>query len=164
MLSTRLIARVPCITSQFCAPGPSFATILKNTFGVPIRFFITGEGEKPSMEGTTQDDPLTMTVYALAATPLICSSRQKFLRCGMLMMPLSWEACPSFTLVETSFDLWPFPNAAKTFLIVKRDQLDSAQTLFKGTNIQISCEGQHHLGGAIGIRVFTDARKVQMQS
>ena len=43
-----------------------------------------------------------------------------------------------------------FPNAAKTCLIVKPDQLNCAQTLFNGTNVQISCEGQRHLGAAIG--------------
>ena len=55
-----------------------------------------------------------------------------------------------------------FCNAAKTCLIAKPDQLDSGQTLFKGTNIQISCEGQ---GAAIGKRAFTEeyvSRKVQM--
>ena len=49
-----------------------------------------------------------------------------------------------------------FPNTAKTWLIVIPDQLDSAQTLFKGTNIQISCEDQRHLGAAIGTRAFTE--------
>ena len=52
---------------------PSFATILKNTYGVPIRLFITGEGEIASTEGTTQGDPLAMAMYALAVTPLIRS-------------------------------------------------------------------------------------------
>ena len=37
---------------------PSFATILQNTYGVPIRLFITGEGEIASTEGTTQGDTL----------------------------------------------------------------------------------------------------------
>ena len=60
-----------------------------------------------------------------------------------------------------------YHNAAKTCLIVKPDQLDSAQTLFKGTNIQISCEGQHHLGATIGTRAFTEeyvTKKVQVWS
>jgi len=46
---------------------PSFATILKNTYGVPIRLFMTfGEGEIASTEGTTQGDSLAMALYALA--------------------------------------------------------------------------------------------------
>ena len=60
-----------------------------------------------------------------------------------------------------------FPNAAKTCLMVKPDQLNFAQTLFNGTNIQISCEGQRHLGAAIGTRSFTESHvsnKVKMWS
>ena len=33
-----------------------------------------------------------------------------------------------------------FPNATKTCLIVESDQLNFAQILFNGTNIQISCD------------------------
>ena len=32
-----------------------------------------------------------------------------------------------------------------------------AQTLFSDTNIQIPCEGQCHLGAAIGTRSFTES-------
>ena len=62
---------------------PSFATILKNTYGMPTstRLFFTGEGE--IVEGTTQSDPL-----AMAITPLIHSFQWMFHRCVMLVMPL----------------------------------------------------------------------------
>ena len=51
--------------------------------------------------------------------------------------------------------------------MVKPDQFNSAQKLFNGTNIQISCEGQRHLGAAIGTRSFTKSyvsKKVKMWS
>ena len=54
---------------------PSFSTILQNTYGAPIRLFITDEGELSTTEGTTQGDPLAMAMYALAVTPLIQALR-----------------------------------------------------------------------------------------
>ena len=49
-----------------------------------------------------------------------------------------------------------FPNAIKTYLIVKPDFCDAATTLFRDTNVQITCFGQRHLGAAIGTRSFTE--------
>ena len=54
-----------------------------------------------------------------------------------------------------------FPNVAKTCLIVKPDQLDS---IFNGINIQMFCEGQHHLGAAIGTRSLLNNMSVIQES
>ena len=56
-------------------------------YGVPIRLFITGEGELASTEGTTQGDPLAMGMYALAVIPLINS-----LHHHQLEVPQAWFA------------------------------------------------------------------------
>ena len=69
------VSNCQCALHNISILCPSFATILKNTYGVPIRLFITGEGEIASTEGTTQGDPLAMAMYALAVTPLIRSLR-----------------------------------------------------------------------------------------
>ena len=50
---------------------PALSMILHNTYGAPIRLFVTGQGEISSCEGTTQGDPLAMSMYALATVPLI---------------------------------------------------------------------------------------------
>ena len=46
-----------------------------NTFGQPARLFITGGEELISAEGTTQGDPLSMSLYAISLQPLITRLR-----------------------------------------------------------------------------------------
>ena len=87
-----------------------------------------------------------MAMYALAVTPLIRSLRQSqpdvsqvwyaddATAGGQLASLLHW-----WKYLLTYGPMYGyFPNAAKTCLIVKPDQLNFAQTLFNGTNIQIS--------------------------
>ena len=49
----------------------ALSMVLHNTYGAPTRLFVTGQGEISSREGTTQGDPLAMSMYALAVVPLI---------------------------------------------------------------------------------------------
>ena len=144
---------------------PSISTILNNTYGSPVRLFITGEGEISSTEGTTQGDPLAMAMYALAVTPLIQKLRQlksdihqvwfadDATAAGKLEPLLHWWN--HISSIGPSFGY--FPNAVKTHLIVKPDFLDQATRLFEGTNVQITSSGQRHLGAAIGSQFFSDA-------
>jgi len=63
--------------------------------------------------------------------------------------------------------VWLFPKGAKTCVIVKPQSLDSAKKIFKGSGIQVTAHGQHHLGAAIGSRCFAEeyvAEKVQLWS
>ena len=50
---------------------PPLHQILVNTYRAPITCIICGDGEVTSSKGTTQGDPLAMTMYALAIKPLI---------------------------------------------------------------------------------------------
>ena len=50
---------------------PSIARYVKNCYSVNSRFFIIGDGEIQSMEGTKQGDPAAMVIYAIAIIPLI---------------------------------------------------------------------------------------------
>ena len=143
---------------------PSFSTILKNTYGAPITLFITGEGELASSEGTTQGDPLAMAMYALVVTPLINSLRHHqpdvsqawfaddATAAGQLTSLLQWWK----QLLSLDSLHGYYPNATKTYLIVKPQLYDSAKQLFQDTNVQITCHGQSHLGAAIGTWLFTE--------
>ena len=49
-----------------------------------------------------------------------------------------------------------YPNAAKTWLIVKPAFFSDAQQVFKGTGVQVTTEGKRHLGAALGSRLFAE--------
>ena len=50
---------------------PLIATYVINTYRVPARLFVVGGSELIPAEGTTQGDPLAMSVYAISLQPLI---------------------------------------------------------------------------------------------
>ena len=49
-----------------------------------------------------------------------------------------------------------FPNTLKTVLIVKPHLLPVANSIFGGTNVQITDQGQRHLGAALGSHDFAE--------
>ena len=51
--------------------SPLIATFVANTYRVPARLFVVGGSELKSAEGTTQGDPLAMSMYAISLQPLI---------------------------------------------------------------------------------------------
>ena len=50
-----------------------------------------------------------------------------------------------------------FPNAAKTWLVVKESQLASAQELFKDSGVNVTADGHRLLGAPIGTTRFCEA-------
>ncbi|XP_032218340.2 uncharacterized protein LOC116601539 [Nematostella vectensis] len=50
---------------------PTLAPFVINTYRLPARLFVAGGKELVSAEGTTQGDPLAMSMYALGLQPLI---------------------------------------------------------------------------------------------
>ena len=53
------------------------------------------------------------------------------------------------------------PNASKTHLVVKPELVNEAKRIFENTNVQISTNGQRHLGAAIGTHEFIEAYAAQ---
>ena len=143
---------------QLC---PSLSTILTNTYREDIDLFIDGESIL-SQEGTTQGDPLAMAMYAIAITPLINRLETELVKqtwyaddaaAGGKLVDLKawWDQ-----LIDLGPDYGYFPNAKKTWLIVKENKLSEATVTFSDTGISITNEGRRHLGGAIGTRTFIE--------
>ena len=61
-----------------------------------------------------------------------------------------------YELEESGPGLGYFPNAKKCWLIVKPRREEEARELFAGTAINVTTEGQKHLGAAPGPRSYLE--------
>ena len=105
-----------------------------------------------------------MAMYALAITPLIDR-----LRASCPEVHQAWYADDA-TGASTSkgLRLWwnelancgpsfgYYPNASKTYLVVKEEHEKSAKEVFGDTDIHITTHGKRHLGAALGSNTFTE--------
>ena len=133
---------------------PALATPLTNMYRKDPSLFIEGECLLSS-EGTTQGDPLATSMYSLGVVPLIHQLSHHALHLwfaddasagGTLSNLQSWwqklnEIGPSFGY---------HPNAAKTWLVVKAEYVQTAKDLFSPLGVNITTKGHNHLGSAIG--------------
>ena len=118
---------------------PSLATILINTYRKPSHLYMDGS-TLLSQEGTTQGDPLAMSMYAIGIIPLI----QK-VSCGVKQVWYADDATAAGQLKpirqwwDNLHGLGPnfgyFVNSSKTTLIVKEHHLAEAMKVFENTNI-----------------------------
>ena len=154
---------------NICTICPPIATYVRNCSTLPSKLFIIGGTEIPSSEGTTQGDPTAMSIYAFAIIPLalmimeITSSSpdntskmiayaNNFTAGGTVKDLKYWsetlcELCPKFEY---------YPEASKTWLTVKNDFYEIANTTFKGTNIIVTPNGMRHLEAATGSRSYKE--------
>ena len=70
--------------------------------------------------------------------------------CGQLFHLYVW--CDQISSLGPPFGY--FPNASKTWLVVKELHLKSAQLLFANTYVNITTSGRPFLGAAIGITQY----------
>ena len=142
---------------------PIIAIYSINTYKAPARLFIIGGKELRSSEGTTQGDPLAMSLYAISLQPLITllSVRNSAKQCwyaddatgaGSLEDIRKWWD----ELLTAGPALGYYPNAKKCWLVVKPEKLDDAKDVFAGTGISITTEGRKHLGAALGQRFYLE--------
>lgn len=105
-----------------------------------------------------------MAMYALAVRPLIDR-----LQSSTRTVKQAWYAddatgigsCSELriwwnNLLEHGKGFGYHPNASKTYLVVKDNQLEKAKKAFAGTNVNITTEGKRHLGAVIGSSEFKD--------
>ena len=133
------------------------ATYVTNTYRVPARTFVVGCSELKSAEGTTQGDPLAMSVYAISLQLLISllHNRSTAKQCwfaddatgaGSLEEVKQWWD----ELIEAGPPLGYYPNSKKCWLVVKPEKEGRVKEMFVGTGINITIEGRKHLGTALG--------------
>ncbi|XP_074605797.1 uncharacterized protein LOC141858854 [Acropora palmata] len=142
---------------------PIIATYAINTYRLSARLFIIGGQEILSAEGTTQEDPLAMGLYALSIQPLITSLQ------GACKIKQCWfadDASGAGPVAEIKRwwdtrsaigpDFGYYPNGKKCWIITKPDREIIVKEAFKGTAINVTVQGQRHLGAAIGSREYVE--------
>ena len=142
---------------------PIIAVYAINTYRHSARLFITGGKEILSTEGTTRGDPLAMGLYALSIQPLITSlqAQSDAKQCWF-----ADDASGAGTISEIKQwwdalnllgpDLGYFPNAKKCWIIAKPEKQALAREVFNDTAVNVTVEGQRHLGAVIGSRDFLE--------
>ena len=101
-----------------------------------------------------------MAMYAIAITPLIHQLEDE----GIKQAWYADDATAGGSLKHLK-DWWDrivefgpgygyYPNATKTWLIVKEDHLEEAKAQFNNSGVSITTDGKRHLGAAVGTSQF----------
>ena len=142
---------------------PEFATFITNCYIRPSRLFVTGGKELSSKEGTTQGDPVAMSMYTMGILPLLQLYMAKentkriafaddFTGIGKLNQLKDWWDIVCLHGPNLGY----FPKASKSWLIVKVQHYESAIKLFEGSEVKITTEGNRHLGAIIGTAKYKE--------
>ncbi len=142
---------------------PELATYIHNCYSRPARLFINGGGEISSNEGTTQGDPVAMSMYAIGLTPLLTTlETNKILQVAfadditgagkLRVLKIWWDA-----IIKHGPLLGYFVEESKSWLIVKEENSEIERELFKSSPIKITTSGRRHLGTIISDEPTKDA-------
>ena len=143
---------------------PPFHQYLKNTYSKSAKLIVNDSYSCEyiySDEGATQGDVSAMGEYAIGLRPLV-NILSTVTKLHELMQ--AWYADDSAAagtlkklrewwdlLCANGPKLGYFPKAVKTILILKdKSLLTAAKFLFGDTGIEITCDGERHLGAVIG--------------
>ena len=140
---------------------PAIGVYVKNCYSLHSGQFIIGGKEIRSCEGTTEGDPIAMAVYAIAIIPMILmivditskindstktAAYADVTAAGKIIQLQNWWK----TLCIPGPKFGYYPEASKSWLILKEKAKQRAFTVFKDTAFKITTEGQRHLGAVIG--------------
>ena len=147
-----------CVCVSVCALYPSLAVVATNSYRGDPDMYIEEETIQ-STEGTTQGDPLSMSIYGIAILPLIKKLNST---CKQLWFA---DDASAGGKIECLKEWWlklqvigPMygynPNPSKSWLLVKEHCLEIANHLFAGQGINVTSAGQRHLGSVLGSEHF----------
>ena len=133
---------------------PSLANVVLNTYRLPPTLYINGTAIT-SAEGTTQGNPLAMSIHTVAILPLIMELDKLVIQ---LWFADDAAAAGCLQALKQWWDLLTrrgpkygyFANPAKMVLVVKERHLDLAKTIFSGSGVLITTDGKSYFGSFIG--------------
>ena len=125
---------------------PTIATILINSYRSNTDLFMDGEVIL-SQEGTTQGDPLAMSMYGLATIPLI---RKLDGICKQIWYADDSAACGTIDQLRCWWNQLSakgpafgyHANPTKTWLVTKEEYLDKANNIFADSGVNVTSNGR----------------------
>ena len=136
---------------------PIISTYIINTYRHHSTLYVAGGKKLFSMEGTTQGDPMAMAWYSLSTVVLIDSLRARVPSVRQVWLADDATAAGKINLLKDWYDILIeeghkigyYVNRSKSWLIVKDEVTKiKAQEEF-GDAVNITTEGQRHLGAVI---------------
>ena len=141
---------------------------VRNCYNTPAHSFVIGGTEILPKEGTAHVDPTAMAAYALGVTQLIqnlpevTSSNKLYSKeiayaddstaAGSIKdIKCYWEHLNSLALF-----LGYYPEASKSHLIVNYQYFETANTVFRNTEVNLTLEGMGHLRAVIGNQLYKE--------
>ena len=140
---------------------PGLYRFLKNSYQNPAKLYLPDGAYIMSEEGVTQGDNLAMAMYAISTKPLISHLADG--RATQIWFADDSSAAGKLEDLKLWWDRLKldgpkygyFPKPTKTHLIVKSPELvDKASELFGNDGVNITTEGQRHIGAALGTERF----------
>ena len=140
---------------NICIIHPPITTYVRNFFTLPSWLFIIGGTKIPLSDRTTQGNPTCMSMYAIAIMPLVLMIMEimsiSLINAGEIVayaddftaggtikdLKYCWG-----TLCEFGLKFRYYPEASKTWLIVKNEFYNTANATFKSTKINVTSNGK----------------------